>query len=281
MKPFHIFLILTTAAAWGLNFVSTRIVLEVFTTEQLAFARSAISFLILLPWWQPWRKVSLKFLLAAMSVGVMSFYILYEAIRMTESLTTVAIGTQLMPPVAAVIALVFYQEHVSMKKWLGILVATGGAILLAGATGFGVSALALGITVISVVFYAAGSIGVSRTENIGIWRLLAWVAAVGIIPLGALAALAGPLYPDPASVGMIHWLALAYSIVFSALLGQAVLFSLYRIYPVSEVAPYTLFVPVFAGLFSVWIFGEKLSLGLVAGGAVVLLGVWIQQSRRQ
>ena len=55
MKPFHIFLILLTTAAWGLNFVSTRIVLEVFSTEQLAFARSAISFLILLPWWQPWR----------------------------------------------------------------------------------------------------------------------------------------------------------------------------------------------------------------------------------
>jgi O-acetylserine/cysteine efflux transporter len=281
MKPFHIFLILLTTAAWGLNFVSTRIVLEVFSTEQLAFARSAISFLILLPWWQPWRRVSRRFLAAAFAVGVLSFYILYEAIRMTDSLTTVAIGTQLMPPIATIIALVFYQEPVVLKKWVGIGVATAGAILLAGASGWGISALALGVTVLSVLFYAAGSVGVSRTEHIGIWRLLAWVAAVGIVPLGLLASLSGPLYPDPATIGLVHWLALAFSIVFSALLGQAVLFSLYRVYPVSDVAPYTLFVPVFAGLFSVLIFGEQLSLGLVVGGVVVLLGVWIQQTSRR
>ena len=280
MKPVHITLMLLTAAAWGLNFVATRVILDVFSPQQLAFARAVSTLLILLPWWQPWRRVSWRFLAASAAVGVIAYYTLYEAIRLTGSLTTVAIGTQLMAPISAIIALLAYREEVSARKWTGIWVATAGAVMLAGAAGFSISALALGLTIVSVAFYSGGSIVVSKTMSIGIWRLLAWISAVGILPLGLLAGLSGPLYPDPANIQAVHWLALLFAIVVSALLGQAVLFSLYRRYPVAEVAPYVLFVPVFAALFSVLLYQEHIGLGTAVGGAVTLLGVWIQQTGR-
>jgi len=280
MKPLHTFLMVITAAAWGLNFVATRVVLDVFSPEQLAFARACITLAVLLPWWQPWRRVSLKFLAAAFSIGVVSFYVLYTAIRMTESLTSVAIGTQLMVPISAVIALVMYQEQIARRKWAGITVATAGALVLTGATGLGVSALALGLTLIAVTFYSAGTIVASKTESIGIWRLLAWISAVAVVPMGLIAWAAGPIYPDPETIKTVHWLALVFSALISALLGQAVLFFLYRAYPVSDVAPYILFVPIFAALFSVLLFHEHISPGLAAGGAVILLGVWLQQTRK-
>jgi O-acetylserine/cysteine efflux transporter len=280
MKPLHIFLMVITAAAWGLNFVTTRVVLEVFSPEQLAFGRAFITLIVLLPWWQPWRRVSAQFLAAAFAIGVVSFYTLYAAIGMTESLTSVAIGTQLMVPISAVIALVVYQEQITRRKWVGIGVATLGALVLTGATGLGVSALALGLTVVSVTFYSFGSIVASKTESIGIWRLLAWISAVAIVPQGLLAWAAGPIYPDLATIKTVHWLALVFSALISALLGQAVLFFLYRSYPVSDVAPYILFVPIFAGLFSVLLFHEHISPGLAVGGAIILLGVWLQQTRK-
>jgi O-acetylserine/cysteine efflux transporter len=65
--------------------------------------------------------------------------------------------------------------------------------------------------------------------------------------------------------------------VFSALIGQAVLFHLYRNYPVSEVAPWTLLVPLFAGISAIAVYDETVSASLLLGGAVVILGVWIQQ----
>lgn len=280
MTRFHIFLILTTAAAWGLNFVTTRVVLEVFSAQQLSVARAVITLLILLPWWQPWRRVSARLLSASFAIGVVSFYLLYVAIDMTDSLTTVAISTQLMAPISAVIALVLYRERITPRKWLGIGVATAGAVVLVGATELGVSALALGLTILSVVFYALGSIVVSKTDSVGIWRLLAWISAVSVIPLSLLAAVSGPLYPDPATIHAEHWLALMFSVVASSVLGQAVLFSLYRIYPVADVVPYILFVPVFAALSAVLIYQEHIGFSLAFGGAVVLLGVWIQQSRK-
>jgi O-acetylserine/cysteine efflux transporter len=279
MKPAHIFLLLLAAAIWGLNFVVTRIALEVFSTEQLSFSRAWMTLILLLPWWKPWIRVSVRFLGAALLIGTVSFYCLYEAIRVTDSLTTVAIGTQLMPPIAAIVGLVLYHEQVSNRKWLGILVATAGAMFLAGAAGFGISAAALGLTIISVFFYATGSIIVSRTASISVWRMLAWIAAIGIIPMGLVAAAAGPIFPNPEIIHLRHWLALAYAILLSALVGQAVLFSMYGKYPVANVAPFMLLIPVFAGLFSIVVYKENPTMGLIVGGGIVLLGVWIQQSR--
>jgi O-acetylserine/cysteine efflux transporter len=134
MSPPHILLMLLTAAVWGFNFVATRIALEIFAPEQMAFARALLTLILLLPWWRPLAGISWRLLLAALAIGTGAFYILYEAIRITESLTTVAIGTQLMPTLSAILALLFFRESIAPKKWLGILIATLGAIYLAAAT---------------------------------------------------------------------------------------------------------------------------------------------------
>lgn len=278
MAPIHIVLMLCTVAVWGFNFVTTRVALEVFSPEQMAFARSALTFLLLLPWWRPLAGIGWRLGLAALAIGVGSFYLLYEAIRITESLTTVAVGTQLMPPLSAVLALLFFRESIAPKKWAGILIATAGALYLAGATKSTLSTTALGLTVLAVLLYSAGSIFIGKKRSIGVWRMLAWIAAVSLLPLGVMAAASGPLFPDPGLMEPRHWLAFLFTAVFSALFGQAVLFYLYRKYPVSDVAPWALLIPVFAGLSSVLFYGESLPFSLVLGGAIVILGVWTQQS---
>jgi O-acetylserine/cysteine efflux transporter len=277
MKPLHILLMLCTTAVWGFNFVATRIALETFAPEQMAFARAVLTLAILLPWWKPLQRISWQLFAAALAIGTGSFYVLYEAIRITESLTTVAVGTQLMPPLSALLALLLFHEPVSARKWLGIWIATLGAVYLAGATESSLSTAALGLTVVSVLLYSAGSITIGKAKSISVWNMLAWIAAVSLLPLGALTAASGPLFPDPAAMELRHWLAFLFAAVISALMGQAVLFYLYRKYPVSNVAPWVLFVPLFAGLSSVLVYGESLSSSLIVGAAIVVVGVWIQQ----
>lgn len=93
-----------------------------------------------------------------------------------------------------------------------------------------------------------------------------------------MASLNGTLLPDPALLELKHWLALMFAILISALLGQAVVLSLYQIYPVSDVVPFVLLTPVFAGLFAIWVYDEAIQFTLLIGGIVVLAGVWIQQA---
>jgi len=268
---------LVTVAIWGFNFVATRIALEVFSAEQLAFARSILTLAILLPWWQPFKRIPWQLMAAALAIGTGSFYLLYWAINITESLTTVAVGTQLMPPLSAILALVFFHERISRNKWLGILIAMAGAVYVAGITSSKLSLLALGLTFLSVLFYSGGSIVIGKSSAVGVWRMLAWISALSLLPLGLMTAVAGPLFPDPGLLEIRHWLALLFAAVLSAMLGQAVLFSLYRRYPVSIVAPWILLVPVFAAVSSVLVFGESVSVNLVLGGGIVLVGVWLQQ----
>ncbi len=277
MKPIHILLMLCTVAVWGFNFVAMRVALEVFSPEQMAFARSVLTLAILLPWWKPFKRIPWQLMAAALAIGTASFYLLYQAISITESLTTVAVGTQLMPPLSAILALLFFHERISSRKWLGILIATIGAVYLAGATTSRLSVVALGMTVLSVLFYSGGSIVIGKSKSVSVWCMLAWISAMSLLPLGLMAAVSGALYPDPNLMQIQHWLALLFAVVFSALLGQAVLFSLYRRYPVSEVAPWVLLIPLFAGLSSILVYGESISLSLFLGGAIILFGVWIQQ----
>ena len=277
MKPVHVFLMTVTAVVWGYNFIAIRVALEVFSAEQMAFARAISMFLVLLPWWKPWKRVSWRFLAACLSIGAIAFYLLFAAVGMTDNLTTVAIGTQLMPPVSAIVALLFFHEAISGRKWLGIMLATAGAIYLAASGATTLSAATLGVTLLSVSFYSVGSVIAARSSSVGVWRMLAWISAIAIIPTGIIAASSGPLLPDPSLLEVKHWLAAFFALMISALMGQGVLFSLYRIYPISTVAPFTLLIPVFTALFAILIYGESLQARLLLGGAVVLAGVWIQQ----
>ncbi len=267
-------------AVWGFNFVATRVALEVFSPMQMTFARSFLTLVILLPWWKPFKPISPKLLASAMSIGAVSYYLLYAAIGMTESLTTVAVGTQMFPPLSALITWLFFRERISPRKWLGILIATTGAIYLTGATTSTLSVTALGLTFLSVLFYSAGSIIIGKSTSVSVWRMLAWISAVSLIPLGLMTAATGPLYPDLSLMQVQHWLALLFAVVLSALLGQATLFYLYGKYPVSDVVPWALLIPVFAGFSSILIYGESISLSLLLGGAIVLLGVWVQSRGR-
>jgi O-acetylserine/cysteine efflux transporter len=277
MKPIHIILMLCTVAVWGFNFVATRVALEMFSPEQMAFARSVLTLAILLPWWNPFKRIPWQLMAAALAIGAGSFYLLYQAISITESLTTVAVGTQLMPPLSAILALLFFHERISPRKWLGILIATMGAVYLAGATTSSLSLEALGLTVLAVLLYSGASIVIGKSKSVSVWSMLAWIAAMSLLPLGLLAVVSGPLYPDLNQIQIHHWLALLFAVVFSALFGQAVLFSLYRRYSVSDVATWALLIPFFAGLSSILVYGESISLSLFLGGAIVLLGVWVQQ----
>ncbi len=278
MKPIHILLMLCTVAVWGFNFVAMRVTLEVFSPEQMAFARSVVTLVILLPWWKPFKLIPWQLAAAALAIGAGSFYLLYQAISITESLTTVAVGSQLMPPLSAILALLFFHEHISSRKWLGILIATIGAIYVTGATKSSLSVAALGLTVLAVLLYSAGSIVIGKSKSVDVWRMLAWIAAISLLPLGLVTAASGPLYPDPNLMQPHHWLAFLFAVVFSALFGQAVLFNLYHRYPVSDVAPWVLLVPLFAGLSSILVYNETISLSLALGSVIVLFGVWVQQS---
>jgi O-acetylserine/cysteine efflux transporter len=75
------------------------------------------------------------------------------------------------------------------------------------------------------------------------------------------------------AAGALHWGALLYSAVLASLVGHGLMFYLVQRNPVPEVMPWLLLMPLLATVFGVLVWGDRPGWRLLAGGALVLLGI--------
>jgi len=74
----------------------------------------------------------------------------------------------------------------------------------------------------------------------------------------------------------VGWSAMLYTAVMSSIIANSGLYYLLQRYPVGQVAVYSLLSPVFAVIGGVLLLDDKLTFGLIIGGALILFGVgWI------
>lgn len=171
------------------------------------------------------------------------------------------------------------QESVTARKLAGMLVALGGVAVLhagpASAAGAsltgdllvlaGASAFAL-FTVLSKPFTARyGSIAMNTIGYVG--------GALALAPLIAWEARRFPL----GEVSATAWAALAYMAVFPSVVCYLIFYSALRYLTASRLAALAYLQPVLATLMGVVLLGERVSGALVAGGALVLAGVWVAE----
>ena len=129
--------------------------------------------------------------------------------------------------------------------------------------------------------WAVANIQIKKLDAVGGLSLNAWVAALAtpqllltslIFEEGQLSALAAA-----------DWRALV-SVLYQSLvvfvLGYGVWLWLLRQYDVNQVMPFTLMVPLFGVLSGVLLLGESLSLAILGGGLLTLVGVAIIVIRR-
>jgi drug/metabolite transporter (DMT)-like permease len=189
-----------------------------------------------------------------------------------------------------------------------IILATGPLLTLLFAVAHRQEALRLSPVIGSLS--AVAGITVMSTVNVGseipILSVLAMVGAAacfseasviarGIMPIdpsslnavgmttGAVALLAGALIvraPFAVPEELETWTAMAYMVV----LGSVVLFNLVatalRYWDASRVAYMLVLMPIVAVVLSIWIFDETLGIGLIGGGLLVLMGVYVGALRR-
>ncbi len=102
------------------------------------------------------------------------------------------------------------------------------------------------------------------------------LGALFIVPFGTAAVLKQPW----AGVASAGWWCLGYTVVF----GSVIPYLLYAValseLTASRVAAFSYLQPVIATAFALWLLAEKLTLGVVAGGVLILLGVYLTERER-
>lgn len=290
MKPADTALALLITAIWGLNFSIIKLglaTLDPYLLAAIRFALCALPAVFFVPRprmaWQTWALYGLLF-------GVVQWGTVYAGIYFGLSAGLASLVLQMAVFFTMAGGVVFFQERVSASMLLGTGMAFSGvALVFAHAEGHA-TVLGLGLVVAGAMAWAAANLVVKRANPANMFGFMVWSSLVAPLPLLALSCLfAGPARMAQ-SLGSMDATAI-FSILFqvypTTLLGYAVWNGLLKKYPVSSVAPLTLFVPVFGMLGSVWLFGETLpaykwlAMGCILAGLLIhrFGGTWWQRWR--
>jgi drug/metabolite transporter (DMT)-like permease len=200
--------------------------------------------------------------------------------------STAADGSVLVPgliPVAtALLAWGVRGERPRPRSQLGLAVAFAGLVLVASPTG-GVGsdrilgdALFVGAAISWSVYTLAGRRAIAQYGSVSANVYATAAGALLLLPVSFLDGGWAPLAHAP--VGALA--GIAYLSAIGTVLGFVAFYEGVRLIGATRTASFALLVPIFGVLSSVLVLGEPLRASLAVGGAIVIVGLWLAESRR-
>lgn len=175
------------------------------------------------------------------------------------------------------LAMAFLNEKIEKWQAIGALVAFSGVVLIGLNVGGEVTSLGLLLVLLAAAFWGAGSVISKKMGNINMFSLVVWGSLVAWPPL-LLASYVLEGEKIVASFKSLSWVGAAsifYIVYFSTLFGFGVWNWLLKTHSISKVAPFTLLVPFFGTLSSVFILKEPLQSWKIGAGFLVIAGLCI------
>jgi O-acetylserine/cysteine efflux transporter len=266
--------------AWGFNFVVIHWGLDGLSPLLLGALRfTLVAFPAIL--FVPRPKIAWRWLLAyglMISFGQFAFLFTAMKIGMPAGIASLVLQSQVL--FTLLFAAFFLREHWQPHQPATLAVCAAGLILLAAQQGHGGMTLSgFLLTLCAAACWGIGNIinrHISRQASLNLLSLVVWSALIPPLPFFLASCwLEGP---DLIVASLVHIqlhsvLVVIYLAFIATLYGYVAWGRLLRSYPVSQVAPLTLLVPV-VGLFCARLFlGEQLTTGQWGGIALVLLGL--------
>jgi drug/metabolite transporter (DMT)-like permease len=185
-----------------------------------------------------------------------------------------AVLTYLQPVLVGVIAWRLLGESMTPAKVAGLLLGFAGIVVVsAGAFAGHVSGPGVGYAAGGAVAWALGTIAFKQAQQrVDAW----WAVAVPFLAGGAVLTVAG-LAVEGATIdwGTRFLVALGYAALVGTALAWTLWFSLVAAGEASRASAYVFFVPLVSLLIGALFLGEHLGLSLLAGSALVVLGVFL------
>jgi len=260
---------------WGLPYLMIRVAVRELAPVTLVFFRTALGALLLLPFAA--TRGELRPLLArwrplvaytAIEVSIPWVLLARAETRLTSSLAGLLIAA--VPLVGAVVVgLTGARERQGPRRWVGLLVGIAGVAALVGLDTGQIDAVAVVEIACVAVCYALGPIILARR--------LSDAPALGVVAaslgLAALAYAPFAVFRLPASLPSAH---VVESVVGLALVCTALAFLVFFAL-IAEVGPVRATVityvnPAVAAILGVTILSERLTAGMLAGFALILVG---------
>ncbi|MFC1739912.1 DMT family transporter [Pseudomonadota bacterium] len=275
IPPRDLALVLVICTVWAGNFIAGANGMQHFSPFLFMIFRFALVLLVVFPFIRrPPPGQRLRLLSVCLLIGGLHFTIMFLALSRSADVSSVAIAQQTYIPFSVVLAILLMGERPGWKTLTATFLAFTGILII----GFDPLVLSqidvLALTLISATFHALGSIYQRGIRGVGVLNFQAWTAIAGL-PILLLAS----LLTEDNQMDMIRtapweaWASIAYSALAASLVGHGLFFFLVQRHPVTAVLPYLQLTPVLAVAFGIFIWGDRPGLRLLAGGALVILGI--------
>lgn len=282
MRPRDFLALSAVCLIWGLNFVVSKWLVvgdgpggSYLGAPPLFLAgfRFGVVALVLSPMLRPVPKQLLGVAAVGVCMGALNFGLLFVGLQYATP-SAAAVTIQLVPVFTTILSVIFLGETVGWRRAGGIVLAIIGVVLIAYDPE--TFALSLGVVLVTGAAFSGSvsNIVIKRIDNIGPWRMQAWMGLVSapLLLSGSLLFEHGQ-FEAIASGGWRFAVGMAHTIFLVSMGGFAVFYVMLRRYEASVVAPLTLMAPLWGMGFGVMLYGDAPTWRLFVGGAMAIVGV--------
>jgi O-acetylserine/cysteine efflux transporter len=276
MAPKDLLLALVVVIAWGINFVVIKVGLHGVPPMLLGALRFALAalpavFFVKRPQ-MPWRWLLAYG--ATISFGQFAFLFSAMYVGMPAGLASLVLQAQAF--FTLIFAGVFLHERFRAPNVVGLAIASGGLAVIGMQGGHAMTLAGFVLTLCAAASWALGNIVTKKVGKVDLVGLVVWGSLIPPLPFLALSyTLEGPqrIVAALSGIGATSIFAVVYLAFIATLLGYGLWSRLLSRYPASQVAPFSLLVPI-VGLASASAFlDEHLSAPQIAGAALVMAGL--------
>ncbi|WP_134677157.1 EamA family transporter [Ectopseudomonas khazarica] len=278
MSPKDLLLALLVIVVWGLNFVVIKVGLHGMPPMLMGSLRFMLAaFPAILFVRRP--QVPLRWMLAyGMTISLGQFAFLFYAmyVGMPAGLASLVLQSQAF--FTLFFAALFLGERLRGSNLFGLLVAASGLALIGLQGGQAMTLAGFALTIAAASMWALGNVVTRRLGKVNLVGLVVWGSLIPPLPFLALSFwLEGPelILHSLQSISLDSILVLAYLAFGATILGYGLWSRLLSRYPASQVAPFSLLVPVVGISSSALLLGERLGSLQMVGALLVMAGLLI------
>jgi O-acetylserine/cysteine efflux transporter len=282
MLPHHLALMLLVQLLWGVNFAVAKFGLDNFEPIFFVALRfSLVAILLVAVVGLPKRAMLKQLLPLSVTMGAMHFTLIFLGMRNLDAATS-SIAVQLQTPFAAIMAAFFLNEKLGWRRIAGMVVAFAGVLLIAGEPRFSDNPWPLLAVIAAALVWAAGNIQVKALgDQVDAVQLNGWIAILAAPQLLIASWLIeGPQWQDVVEASWIGWAALVFQAVVIAIFTYWIWYNMMRRYPVNQVMPFTLLLPMIGVAAGAILRDEPVTWQMIVGGLATIAGVGIIVLRR-
>ena len=250
----------------------------------MASLRMGLVFIILIPFWKfkiPDKKYLKSLILFSISMGVMVYVFMNLSLKHSSFISPIIIGAQLAVPFAVLLSAKMIGENISSKKWMYVILAFIGIIIVFFDPELKNNLLGLFFASLMALFFAIAQVYSRQLKELSLIMLNAYTGFFGFFVLILVSFFVeGEVIINIKNINFESWILIGYQAVIVSLFAHMSMFYLYKFYTIGQIFPFYSLFPIFGIILTFFIFGEIPSLLFFIGSFIVISSVILLQKTK-